>query len=322
MRKEDLIDELLARHFAGESVGMEEERILQEWIDSHEEEYRRMKALIQTPLAPERDFDASQAWKRLEPRLEKRGVRSMKLRPYVYGIAAVLVSLLVMAPFFLWKGQQSEELLKYANNGSVEQRIWLPDSSELVLFPGASLAYQSPESSGKRKTDLKGKAFFSVRRIPEQPFVVKSGRLEVEVLGTSFLVDALHENRSGVYVETGKVRVSLDDQQVVLKENERVECDGRSMNKATITRPSDVFANRGRILYFSQTPLLEAVQLIESREGIEIRVAEGLESNQITSRMELGRPEEILSELAFLCRCQWQTVIPGKKYMLTLSSEK
>ena len=46
MKSKEDIDELLARHWAGESLSDEQRKQLQEWIAGHAEEYRRLKNRI------------------------------------------------------------------------------------------------------------------------------------------------------------------------------------------------------------------------------------------------------------------------------------
>ena len=72
MKSKEDIDELLARHWAGELLSDEQQKQLQEWIAGHAEEYRRLKSLVNdmTAQADAPVFDARRAWQKVEPRLK------------------------------------------------------------------------------------------------------------------------------------------------------------------------------------------------------------------------------------------------------------
>ena len=56
---------------------------------------------------------------------------------------------------------------------------------------------------------LVGKAFFQVKRDTLHPFLVQIPDVSVEVLGTSFLIDATISDQSAVFVKDGVVKVDF-----------------------------------------------------------------------------------------------------------------
>ena len=83
----------------------------------------------------------------------------------------------------------------------------LPDGSVATLQRGASITIG--DFKDKREVFLTGKAFFEVERNEEQPFVVNTTNVLVEVLGTSFVVDArLEKSAVEVMVSSGKVAMA------------------------------------------------------------------------------------------------------------------
>ena len=104
-------------------------------------------------------------------------------------------------------------------------------------------------------------------------------------------------------VELGKSTVSLSDEaQVLLKAD-------------TIRRPQDVFGTDDSVLIFEQAPITEVVKVIREKTGIQIDLAQGLEKNLITTRINSNEPD-IAGELAFLCGCKCETLVKGKHYRL------
>ena len=67
------------------------------------------------------------------------------------------------------------------------------------------------------------------------------------------------------------------------------------------------------VLIFEQAPIMEVVKVIREKTGIQIDLAEGLEKNLITTRINSNEPD-IAGELAFLCGCKCETLVKGKHY--------
>jgi transmembrane sensor len=86
----------------------------------------------------------------------------------------------------------------------------LPDGSRVFLNEGARITYPASFDKG-RNVQLKGEAFFEVMSDPMNPFTVRSGKVVVSVLGTSFNVKPSgREEEVEVFVNSGKVRMSMD----------------------------------------------------------------------------------------------------------------
>jgi ferric-dicitrate binding protein FerR (iron transport regulator) len=127
--------------------------------------------------------------------------------------ASILVILAIGIPA-LWftviqTNNKQSELHHYSERGV--STIDLPDGSRVYLNEGSEISY--PKSfDQKRNVKLDGEAFFEVMSDPATPFTVRSGPVVVSVLGTSFNVKkGEQEEDVEVFVETGKVRMSLED---------------------------------------------------------------------------------------------------------------
>ncbi len=110
-------------------------------------------------------------------------------------------------------------------------QVKLPDGSSVWLNAASSLTYPIAFSNGKKRiVELKGEAYFEVAKDKLHPFVVKTARQEVEVLGTSFNINSyLDEPTVKTTLLEGNVRVAADglpakvlvpDEQAVLSNNE------------------------------------------------------------------------------------------------------
>ena len=103
-------------------------------------------------------------------------------------------------------------------------KIVLPDSSTVWLNANARLVYPRSFEDVNRKVSISGEAFFQVRKDKNHPFIVDIGKLQVEVLGTSFNV------MTDTYND--EIRISLLEGKVALYEK------GQSSKSAKILMPN------------------------------------------------------------------------------------
>ena len=90
-----------------------------------------------------------------------------------------------------------------------QSRLILPDGTTVHLNSGSSMKYPvSFNNLKERKVQLIGEGFFEVEKLEDMPFIVDVGRLQVEVTGTLFNVDAYSGNKN--------ITIALVDGQVNL----------------------------------------------------------------------------------------------------------
>ncbi|WCT12078.1 FecR family protein [Mucilaginibacter jinjuensis] len=89
--------------------------------------------------------------------------------------------------------------------------VTLPDGSRVWLNVGSIFKYPKSFSGKTRMVELvDGRAFFDIRHDDKHPFIVKTRRVNITVLGTSFDVSNYKKDgQTRVSVVTGKVGVSL-----------------------------------------------------------------------------------------------------------------
>lgn len=71
-------------------------------------------------------------------------------------------------------------------------QVTLPDQTKVWLNAATTLRYPSRFDSKRRAVELDGEAYFDVRPMASVPFVVKTKRQLIHVLGTEFNVSAYH----------------------------------------------------------------------------------------------------------------------------------
>jgi transmembrane sensor len=98
------------------------------------------------------------------------------------------------------------------NADNKKLRLKLPDSSDAILSPGATILYRKDFGGyDKREVKVKGQAAFAVVKNEQQPFIVYSDRVKTTVLGTVFEVTAEKDSDNiSVRLLAGKVMVTYD----------------------------------------------------------------------------------------------------------------
>lgn len=107
--------------------------------------------------------------------------------------------------------------------------ITFSDGTRIAVNANTRVVYPSEFSGHKREIYVNGEAYLRVFPDKARPFIVKTSRMEVEVLGTEFDVNAydLAENQSVILV-SGKVEVGTHNcPKKVLKPNEMLTYNGQ-----------------------------------------------------------------------------------------------
>jgi ferric-dicitrate binding protein FerR (iron transport regulator) len=136
---------------------------------------------------------------------KKRKQKTKHIIVYISSTAAILL----LAISFWFLAEQN-----FQGNIFVADSVLLADGSIVYLSPNSVFSFPEKFGRDKRNVSLeKGNAFFKVSHNPQKPFVVVSGNIKTEVLGTSFNIHLCGES-SSVKVHTGKVNVSSETEAV------------------------------------------------------------------------------------------------------------
>jgi transmembrane sensor len=146
---------------------------------------------------------------------------------------AAVILFLVISTFFIVNRRQAiytgtlltdspSDIITIENPTDTVKSVLLPDGSSITIFPNSEITYNTSFTKVTREVTLRGKAFFSVTRNEQVPFLVHAeGGIVTRVLGTSFTIDATALNKAiAVEVHTGKVSVSsefMEDQPSIIR---------------------------------------------------------------------------------------------------------
>jgi len=186
-------------------------------------------------------------------------------------------AVIALAVGFWFLNNQNDVLAKtlIAETGYQEKKtVTLNDGTIVWLNGNSQLTYPSSFSDDNRLVQLTGEAFFDVTKSPDKPFIIKTTKSKVTVLGTSFNVRSrIAENLTEVVVKTGKVRLenSAGDKKVELTPNQKGVHD-LSTNTLIEMEENDMneIAWHSDKLIFMNTPLSEVIIDLERQFEVEI----------------------------------------------------
>ncbi|MCB0640888.1 MAG: FecR domain-containing protein [Phaeodactylibacter sp.] len=182
-------------------------------------------------------------------------------------VVAVVAALLYLQP---WSG---EWMMAEADADS-SKKVELADGSEVVLNRSASLSYAYQPRSAVRRVELKGDAYFDVAKDPKNPFIIQCRMVEIEVLGTSFYVDAREEqDEVQVIVKSGRVAVRHQQQERILGAGEMAVFSVTGNRLDTLRPPDDNYqALKTNTLAFEATRLTDVVFALNRYYHANIRI--------------------------------------------------
>ncbi len=194
--------------------------------------------------------------------INKTPVKNLKFTLYARIAAIFILVALSSVWFYSYLNKTTQQVLT-ASNTSLETT--LSDGSHITLNSGATISYPSHFANDKRKMTLDGEACFEVKHDEAHPFLITSGNVCIEVLGTSFYVNT--KNASGnveVVLTSGKVAVYYADKpenKIILAPGERIEVPKTEQQLTkTINADENYLAWKTKKIVFNDQPLSNIVQ--------------------------------------------------------------
>jgi len=215
----------------------------------------------------------------LKPKPKKKSKRNWLISTVAAAVTLIVISVVIGLR------EQPGELplagLETYNTSLSEQRIILPDSSIVILSEGASIITDENYGEHNRTVRLTGEAFFDIKRNPNKPFLVYSGELVTEVLGTSFHVKPGLDNKAiEVSVVTGKVSVYVSEKDhtqrksgVIIIPNQKVVFNTKlkTIRQDIVDEPK-IVGNKAlnSVFNFDAIPVSEVLDVLRQAYGIDI----------------------------------------------------
>ncbi len=219
--------EKLIRFATNSASDKEETGEVIDWIEEseeHQQEFNRIKNLWS--YSGFLNFDELVRNDQMQdPKKTRQGKTiSLKILPY----AAALILAFVVGGFSFYFLKDSLFKPEFAFNEirvplGQNTEVILADQTHIWLNSGATLSYPSAFENKVREVRLSGEAYMEVHHDEERPFHVVTSDLTVNVLGTSFNIEAW-KNSGTINVTLVKGKINLQDNEgklmAVLSPNE------------------------------------------------------------------------------------------------------
>ena len=207
---------------------------------------------------------------------------------FVSGVAAALVVALFLG--FLVVKPNSTVTLAY--DGQNTEYI-LPDGTSVTFDGQGTLTYPKHFAKSNRSVDFEGAAYFDVAKDEAKPFIIHCNNMDVEVLGTSFLMNADESaERYILDLYTGKVKMTaFDDKGQVMSQmevnpGERGVWYAAKAEMKTMSYPEvkEEELNTEHVLVFDNEKLSKIVEALEYIYKVDIDLADSCASKKLTAR--------------------------------------
>ena len=207
---------------------------------------------------------------------------------FVSGVAAALVVALFLG--FLVVKPNSTVTLAY--DGQNTEYI-LPDGTSVTFDGQGTLTYPKHFAKSNRSVDFEGAAYFDVAKDEAKPFIIHCNNMDVEVLGTSFLMNADESaERYILDLYTGKVKMTaFDDKGQVMSQMEvnpgergvwyAAEAEMKTMSDPEVKEEE---LNTEHVLVFDNEKLSKIVEALEYIYKVDIDLADSCASKKLTAR--------------------------------------
>lgn len=261
--------------FALNAISSEKEiNEILDWIEDSEANYKKYTE-IKNLWAHTVFFNFEQGKNNLPKIINVK--RRKTLLPSIMKYAAILIMgfSLTFLTYYLYTTSNKELVYnKVIVPLGESAEIILADNTHVWLNSGAILEYPSQFSRKNRDVKLIGEAYFEVNRNEEKPFHVITSYLTVEVLGTSFNVDAFERSRLvNVTLVEGKVELEKHSGEhlAMLLPGENAVYDV-SLNTLNIAKVNTTFYTSWKdgIMIFKDEKLADIAEKLERWYSVDI----------------------------------------------------
>lgn len=164
-------------------------------------------------LENRQNLSKEQLQNRLFPKAHD-AVKTTRIPFWIRTVAAGLFVISATAVFFYFNNKDHHSLNKVtyqevSTKIGEMKLITLLDGTKITLNNESKIKYATVFNEKTREVFLSGQAFFEVTHNPAKPFKVHTDKVDVQVLGTSFDIEAYKQDKElHVSVATGKIAVS------------------------------------------------------------------------------------------------------------------
>ncbi|MGO1245296.1 FecR family protein [Sphingobacterium sp. JB170] len=181
----------------------------------------------------------------------------------------------------------SPDLRSYAKNENQTLKINTPvastynvlleDGTQVWLNAASTITYPEKFATNERRVILKGEAYFKVAHDKKRPFLIEANNATIEVLGTTFNVNAYQSTVLTTLVE-GSVKIKSGEKNNIIKPGEQALCYDTQIQISPADEQKNLAWQRGEF-YFDGNNITEICAQISRWYDVKFIGTEQLSSN-------------------------------------------
>lgn len=293
-------DALIKSYLDGQ-CSQDEALALLSWIAESEENRNYFEAFkdvwtLTNFSLDEEDIDVEAALESVNEKIEAAETETKTIempwlrRNYKYVSAAAVIMVALFLGFLIGKPFDQTVTVAY-DSTQPEQVYQLPDGSAFIFDGTGEVSYPKQFANNGRDVKFEGKARFDVTKDASRPFVIHCDGLDVEVLGTEFLLDATSE-RYTVDLYSGLVRMTAVDKHghelshLDIQPGERGvwDVENGDLKMMTYAEVKEEELKTDHVLDFNNVSLTTIIETVEYIYSIEVKLPEAYASEKVTMR--------------------------------------
>jgi len=197
------------------------------------------------------------------------------------------------------------------------------DGSKVWLNAESSIRYPATFTGKIRKVELvSGEAYFEVAKNEKMPFIVQSGNVAIQVLGTRFNFKAYNNEEIAATLLQGSVQISTGNEansvkKLVPGQEAVVNRNTSGIELHETDAETSIFWVKNKF-YFNHCPLREVTRQLERWYDVQFILEEGVASDAGTFQGDMERTITLSKTLANLSRLgNFEYEIKDKKVVLS-----
>lgn len=308
--------ELITKRLSGNMSGDDKE-LLETWLNESLENmnlFKELKKIWELSGKYESDFepDVNTAIERFKTRVASSRPGKIFQLKSIFKVAAavILIALAVVSVKLIIDSKENGSVTRFNSSSSAKAEFTLPDSSRVWLNKSSEISYKGDFSD--RIVNLKGEAYFEVKKAGGKPFTIFTGTSKTIVLGTSFVIkDIQGSEEVEVVVMTGRVAfsgISDDDSKKVILNPGESGVYNEQKNTITISKNDDMnlLAWKTNVLSFRNTPVKDVISALNRYFNKKIHISDAFPGDcTLTSTFDNQSLEDVLVELKILWNIEY-----------------
>jgi ferric-dicitrate binding protein FerR (iron transport regulator) len=309
-------NETLAKFLSGELSETESESFEKEVADSEVNKLKLDKMKKQWSAMQgykEQEMpDTRKAWDKLHARLHAENLIpgqepevKFRLVPALIKIAAFVLVLLGIGAvvYFTTNHKPVTEMVQVDTGNEANTLIkTLTDGTVIYIAQNSQFSFPTHFESESRNVQLKGEAFFDIASNPDIPFIIETDEALIQVLGTAFNVKTQNGTGFELFVDRGKVKVSLKNDpshsQVVVAGEKIAEFKNNLVKSKYVNKNTNLWYRQR--MHFKDESLQNIINVLNRNFNTTFVVAEKETGNRKLTVTFYNETAETMTELICL----------------------